>query len=96
MDYWLDSYMHYLAVEKGLSPNTLEAYAHDLQGYALFLSSQGEELWRINSLEGMRKYFQELRSRGISPRSQARILSALRGFYKFLVREQALAENPLQ
>jgi integrase/recombinase XerD len=96
LDYWLDSYLHYLAVEKGLSPNTLEAYAHDLQGYALFLRSQGEELGKINSLEGIRKYFQELHSQGLSPRSQARILSALRGFYKFLVREQALTENPVQ
>ncbi len=95
LDYWLDNYLHYLAVEKGLSPNTMEAYAHDLQRFALFISNQGDGLVREKSLEGMRMYLQKLRAQGISPRSQARILSALRGFYKFLVREKVLAENPL-
>ena len=37
-DHWLDRFLHYLAVEKGLSRNTLEAYARDLQGYLVFLA----------------------------------------------------------
>lgn len=96
LDYWLDNYLHYLAVERGLSRNTLEAYARDLQGYASFLREQGEEQFKENSLEEIRKYFQELRARGISARSQARILSAVKGFYKFLLREGVLADNPLR
>lgn len=96
LDYWLDNYLHYLSVEKGLSRNTLEAYARDLQGYAYFLRQNGEEDLEKSSADDIRKFLQDLKARRLSPRSQARIISALRGFYKFLIREQALMDTPLR
>jgi integrase/recombinase XerD len=83
-------------VEKGLSPNTLEAYARDLQGYCAVLREKGTlEVEKI-SPEHSLNYLKALRSRGLSARSQARVLSALRGFHKFLLQEQAVEENPVR
>lgn len=94
-DHWIDSYLHYLTVEKGLSRNTLEAYAHDLQGYTIFLMEQGIFHIGGSSAEHTMRYFKHLREKGFSARSQARTLSALKGFHKFLVQEGAIEENPL-
>jgi len=96
LDFWIDQFLHHLAVEKGLSQNTLEAYARDLRGYALFLEQKRIDTLAGISAEQTMSYFRELRAQGLSPRSQARALSAMKGFFKFLVQEQALRENPLR
>jgi len=96
VDRWIDLFLHHLAVEKGLSPNTLEAYSRDLQGYSALLRDKGiREMGEISSEEPL-AYLKGLRSRGISARSQARILSSLKGFHKFLLRERAAKEDPLR
>jgi len=96
MDRWIDRFLHYLAVEKGLSPNTLEAYSRDLQGYSGLLREKGIREMRIISSEEPLDYLKRMRSRGVSARSQARVLSSLKGFHKFLLRERAMAEDPLR
>jgi integrase/recombinase XerD len=96
VDRWIDRFLHHLAVEKGLSPNTLEAYSRDLQGYSALLRHKGVlEMGKVSSQEPL-AYLKELRSRGVSARSQARVLSSLKGFHKFLLRERAVAEDPLR
>jgi integrase/recombinase XerD len=96
MDRWIDRFLHYLAVEKGLSPNTLEAYSRDLQGYGSLLREKGIREVRKISAEAPLAYLKTIRGRGVSARSQARVLSALKGFHKFLLAERAAAENPLR
>jgi len=95
-DQWLDRFLHHLAVEKGLSRNTLEAYARDLQGYLAFLAERGISDVGESSAEPIMGYFKLLRGKGLSPRSSARALSALRGFHKFLVQDRAISQNPLR
>jgi integrase/recombinase XerD len=96
LESWTDRFLHYAAVEKGLSANTLEAYARDLRGYGSLLRGKGiVEVEKISPEEPL-NYLKSLRGRGISARSQARVLSTLRGFHKFLLREQAGEENPLR
>jgi integrase/recombinase XerD len=96
VDRWIDRFLHHLAVEKGLSPNTLEAYSRDLQGYSALLRHKGVlEMGKVSSQEPL-AYLKGLRSRGVSARSQARVLSSLKGFHKFLLRERAVAEDPLR
>jgi integrase/recombinase XerD len=96
LDLWIDRFLHHLAVEKGLSQNTLDAYARDLQGYADMVRGRGiSEVGQITA-EHTRNYFQAMRSRGLSPRSTARVLSTLKGFHRFLLQEQAVKENPLR
>jgi integrase/recombinase XerD len=95
-DHWLDRFLHHLAVEKGLSRNTLEAYARDLQGYLSFLAERGISNLRESSAEQIMGYFKLLRGKGLSARSAARALSALRGFHKFLLQDRVIPQNPLR
>ena len=95
LDLWGDHFLHHLSVEKGVSRNTLEAYARDLQGYAHFLRERGITSPEASSGEDAIGFFRHLRGKGLSARTQARILSTMRGFHKFLVKEGAAEENPL-
>ena len=96
LDLWIDRFLHHLAVEKGLSRNTLDAYARDLQGYAGIVRGRGvSEVGKITA-EHTLNYFKAMRAKGLSPRSTARMLSTLKGFHKFLLQEQVLKENALR
>jgi len=96
LDDWIDRYLHHLIVEKGLSRNTIEAYARDLRGYSAFLEGPaGSDPLTVSS-DKIIYYFKLLRTEKLSPRSLARNISALKGFYKFLLQEGVLEENPLR
>jgi integrase/recombinase XerD len=96
LDDWIDRYLHHLIVEKGLSRNTIEAYARDLRGYSVFLEGPaGSDPLTVSS-DKIIYYFRLLRTEKLSPRSLARNISALKGFYKFLLQEGVLEENPLR
>ncbi len=94
--HWMDLYLHHLTVEKGVSRNTLEAYARDLQNYLGFLEGRKITLLKDSSAELALAFLKHLRGKGLSARSIGRILSALKGFHKFLLQERALAENPVR
>ncbi len=96
LDGWTDRYLHHLIVEKGLSRNTIEAYARDLRGFSAFLEQHPDSDLRSVSSDRIILYFKLLRKDTLSPRSLARAISTLKGFYKFLLREGFLEENPLR
>jgi len=75
---YLDAFINYLKIEKNYSLNTLEAYERDVRK---FLESKLE----------VQRYLEKLK---LCSRSQARVLSAVRHYYKFLVKEGLLEENP--
>ena len=94
MNHYLDHYLNYLAVERGLANNTLDAYGRDLARYLDYLESQ-----KIVALENISaaivlRFLSHLKNAGLSPRSRARSLAALRTFHKFLVREKITKDNP--
>jgi integrase/recombinase XerD len=94
MNHYLDHYLNYLAVERGLANNTLDAYGRDLARYLDYLESQ-----KIVALENISaaivlRFLSHLKNAGLSPRSRARALAALRTFHKFLVREKITKDNP--
>ncbi len=91
---YVDQYVNYLLLEKGLSRNSLDAYSRDLAGYLDFLL--GNQLSRLSEADTpvILKYLLELRDKGLSKRSRARHLVVLRGFYNYLVAEKILAHNP--
>jgi integrase/recombinase XerD len=93
MNDFLLLYLDYLAVEKGLAKNSLAAYRTDLHKFAEWLDDK--PLDRLKRQDIVR-YFQSLRSAGISARSVARSLAALRGFFRFLVRERHLKHDPTE
>jgi integrase/recombinase XerD len=96
MDELLEQFYHHLGAERGLAPLTLESYAHDLQDFREFLRSQRREAWEEATLEDFQHYLTSLQSRGLSARSRARRLSALRQFFRFLQREERLPTNPVE
>ena len=93
MNDFLLLYLDYLAVEKGLAKNSLASYRTDLTKFGEWLDDK--PLDRVKRQDIVR-YFQSLRSSGISARSVARALAALRGFFRFLVRERHLTHDPTE
>ena len=89
----LDRYLERLLVEKGLSDNTLVAYAADLNRFFDFLADKGLPLAEVNET-GLFLYIVNVRKGGLSGRSLARHLSALRGFFTFAIEEGGLAADP--
>jgi integrase/recombinase XerD len=96
MDHALEQFLQHLVVERGLAPLTVEAYAHDLAGLASFIKETDRQHWRDISFEDLQHYLDDLEQQGVGPRSRARKLSAVRQFFRFLLREGLTAQNPLE
>jgi integrase/recombinase XerD len=96
MDELLEQFYHHLGVERGLASLTLESYAHDLQDFREYLRTLDRTAWEEVSLDDLQRYLAFLEGRGLSARSRARRLSALRQFYRFLQREERLPANPVE
>ena len=93
---WIDAYLDHLRVERALTRNTLEAYARDLGELARHLDdAELDDPSRIESAHLLDLVVAASR-RGKSARSSARQLSALRGFFRFLVRERAIKTDPTE
>lgn len=86
-------YRNYLRLERGLSDNTLEAYMLDLGKLTDFLEQQGVSPLDVK-LKDLEDFAAALYDMGISPRSQARILSGVRSFYRFLVLDGFIEQDP--
>lgn len=89
----LQAYTAYLQLERGLSDNTRESYLFDITKFIDFLSREGIAL-RDVSLDTLTNFVADLHDLGIAPRSQTRIISGLKSFFKFLKTEDYLDENP--
>ncbi|MFO7982486.1 MAG: site-specific tyrosine recombinase XerD [Desulfuromonadales bacterium] len=94
MDQYLDLFLNYATVEKGLSGNTLDAYGRDLSRYADFLVKCGIDTPDRISPAMVVRFLVCLKEEGLSPRSRARILVSLRMFHKFLLAEKLSCANP--
>lgn len=92
---YLPIFLDFLAVEKGLAKNSLAAYRNDLRHFGHWLGNQKIELEAVERIHIVR-YFQSLRSAGISARSVARALAAIRGMFRFLVSERHLKHDPTE
>jgi integrase/recombinase XerD len=92
---FLPIFLDYLAVEKGLAKNSLSSYAADLRKFGERLAEQSLETESVQRQHIVR-YFQALRTEGISARSVARALAAIRGLFRFLVAERHLKHDPTE
>ncbi|HEY5523273.1 MAG TPA: site-specific tyrosine recombinase XerD [Desulfuromonadaceae bacterium] len=94
MNDYLDIFISYLTVEKGLSVNTRSAYSRDLARYLDFLEKSGrQEPSDVNPTD-IAAFMAILQKLDIGPRSRARCLSAIRMFHKFLMIENYADCNP--
>jgi len=88
-------YLRYLRLQRSVSPNTLEAYALDLDKLLVFLSHEGKRVTDVE-LSDLQAFAAGLHDVGIGPRSQCRILSGVRSFYRFLVMDGYMDNDPTE
>jgi len=91
----IDDFLGHLKVERGLSAHTLSAYSHDLNNFAEHLERNLHKKIFDVELEDATAYLAHLRRSGLSERSVARFLAALRTFYRYLIVEGRIDKNPL-
>lgn len=91
----IKGFQNYLKVERGLSENSIHAYVTDLQKLVYFLKdtgiSGGPETVVLANLKDM---MQDISTKGISPRTQARVISGIKSFYKYLLIEEKVDRDP--
>ena len=85
--------LDHLAVERGLSRATLEAYGRDLDAYTTFLAAARRDPRRVDP-EDLTRYLLQARRAGLGSRSVARALSAIRTFHRFLLTDQETDRDP--
>lgn len=87
----------YLRLELSLSDNSVAAYSHDVELFRQFIENEGMSR-SINDIrqEDIEAFFAQLFELGISATSQARILSGLKSFYRYLIQEKICEENPTE
>ena len=89
----VERFLESLWMEKGLSPHTIAAYRSDLAQYQNWLQERGVEL-HCSGREAILDHLAWRLSAGYQARSTARFLSGLRGFYRFLLREGLITQDP--
>lgn len=94
-DVVLRKYHSFLLLEKSLSSNTIEAYESDLQRYLDFVSDNKLDYLKVQ-YDDLRGFVAALSDLGISDRSQARIISGIKSFYKFLVYNETIEDDPTE
>lgn len=88
-------YKTYLRLEKALSANTIEAYLTDLDKLVRFVESEGKDIRKI-TYDDLQQFVAQLHDIGIQARSQARIISGIKSFYKFLLLDGYIESDPTE
>jgi integrase/recombinase XerD len=89
----IDAYLTFLRDVRRMSPNTLESYARDLGLLAEFASTRDTAVEALTRRD-LEALVRALMTRGLSPRSVARAVACIRGFYKFLALERRIEQSP--
>ena len=91
--HFVDAYLNHLRVERRLADHTLESYGRDLQRLGEFAAGIQKPVLQLNRTE-LEQFVDGLMNDGLSPRSVARMVAAVRGFYRFGVVAQQITANP--
>ena len=89
------AYQRYLKLQRGYSANTLDAYIRDLEKLLVYLESEGKHVLEVE-LQDLQHFAAGLHDIGIGPRSQCRILSGVRSFYRFLQLDGYREDDPTE
>jgi integrase/recombinase XerC len=93
---WIEKFARHLEFERRLSPLTCKHYQRDLKSLANFCAANGVLQWRDVDDEHLRAHAARLFRRGLAPRSIQRQISAVRTFFRYLLREKHVRRNPVQ
>ena len=94
-DIWINSYKQYLRIEKSLSIHTIDAYKRDIKKLGqYFTSNENPKNPKDVQYEDFMGFLAQLHQEKISARSQSRIISSIKSFYKFLFLEKEITTNP--
>jgi integrase/recombinase XerD len=91
----IEAYLDHLRVERRLADHTLESYARDLRALARFAAGRDTRLDRLDRA-ALDAFVRQQMESGLSPRSVARGVAAIRGFYRYLVLERQLTKHPAE
>lgn len=91
----VDAYLAYLEGVRRMSANTVASYAHDLARLGDFAEARDRTVLSLDRRD-LEAFARQLMSAGLSPRSAARAIAAVRGFYRFLAGEGTLSSNPAE
>src|SRR6202789_3654883 len=94
MKEFIDEFMNYISVERGLAKNTLLAYRRDLDKYIDYLSQKGVKASDQVDHEHVSNFMFDLKKHDMSATSICRNLAAVKMFHRFLVRENLSKEDP--
>ena len=94
-DIRVTDYLDHLQAERGLSPNTISAYRSDLQKLLAWAAGR-EQAIEVIKPRDLASFLAHLKASGLSARSSGRAIHAIRGFFRFLVREERLADDPME
>jgi integrase/recombinase XerD len=94
-DSYTKHYNHYLRLERSLSKNSIEAYLHDVELLKQFFEIKKKSITPLKvTTKHLQEFLQYINELGMSAYSQARILSGLKSFYKYLVLEELIENDP--
>jgi integrase/recombinase XerD len=91
----IDSYLDYLRDVRRMSPNTLSSYARDLRALAEFAGGKAQSIAALERRD-LEAFTRQMMSEGLAPRSVARTIACVRGFYKFLLVEKKIDADPAE
>ncbi len=92
----VDQFLDYLALQRRLSAHTVKNYRRDLQQLTEFCERDGLKNWSALKTRDLRQFSAFLHRKGLSSRSIQRMLSAIRSFYQYLIRQGLADNNPAQ
>lgn len=94
MESYLNEFINYLAVERGLAQNTLESYGRDLRQYNDYLSNSHLDLIKNTDRNTILNYLRSLQSKGRAVSTISRNLAAIKSYYQYLMRERYIDQDP--
>ena len=92
---FIKDFEYYLKIEKSLSKNSVQAYISDIKKLANYAISLKLDALKIKR-ENISNFFSNLKDNSISARSQARIISTIKAFYRYLILENYIKLNPIE
>ncbi len=97
MKKYIVDYLNYIYIEKKLSENTKNAYERDLLKYLDYLiKKRRKEQWQLVEKQDIIKFIEYLKKSSLSVRSISRIIVSIKNFYKFLIKEKIIINNPCE